>query len=194
MMEYIMEFAPTFLAEKLKEKREELWNGIIVEMDGVKYFLVDSESFLIISRGFESFVSMWLKPKKGDVLLDIGAHIGRYTLTTAKVVGNEGMVIAVEGHPINFQVLKKNISLNNFKNVIALNIAAWHTNCKLNMFVGDTAGHHSVKIDRGLGFVEVEAKAMDDVLKELSLRRVDWIKIDVEVAEFEVLCGLKKRS
>lgn len=170
---------------------ETLWKGIVVEIDGIKYVLVDRESFEVIIDS-ESFISLWLKPTKGEVLVDIGTHIGKYTLKTAKVVGDTGMVLAIEANPVNYQVLSKNLKLNNIENVIALNLAAWDQDCTLKLFVGHVGGHHSVKINWNLGSYKVRARAVDDVIKEYEINKVDWIKIDVEGAEWEVLCGLTK--
>lgn len=183
------------LGEKIKGITEKLWRGIVIKIDGIEYALLDFESFEIVSSvcaQFENFMPMWLKPRRGEVLVDIGAHIGKYTLTAAKVVGNEGMVIAIEPHPVNYQTLQRNIRLNKLKNAMALNLAAWNADCELKLFTGDVAGHHSAKVNRRLGWVKVKAKVMDHVLKELRLGRVDWIKIDVEGAECEVLCGLEE--
>jgi FkbM family methyltransferase len=171
---------------------EKLWKETVCEVDGIKYAFVDSHSFLVISHEFESFMPVWLKPKKGDCLLDIGAHIGRYTLATAKVVGDEGIIVSVEPHPINYQILQRNICLNDLKNVIALNLAAWNKNCELKLFAGNASGLHSVRIHRNLGWVRVKARVMDRLCNELGLSHLEWIKIDVEGAEWEVLCGLEE--
>ena len=186
----IRSWVSVYLDEKNEEIKEKLWRGTVVKMDEIKYALSDFESFLIVFPSYESFMQLWLKPKRGEVLVDIGAHIGKYTLPTAKVVGNEGMVVAIEPHTFNYQTLQRNIGLNKLENVIALNLAAWNMDCELKLFTGDAAGHHSVKVNRRLGWVKVKAKMIDHVLKELHLGRVDWIKIDVEGAECEVLCGL----
>ena len=169
-----------------------LWRNTVVKIGGVKYALLDYESFLIVSPKYyeTKFVPKWLRPKRGEVVIDIGAHIGRYTMSIAKAVGDEGMVVAIEPHPENYKALQRNIELNRLKNAIALNLAAWEKDCELRLFIGDCTGHHSARINRGLGLFKSKARAMDNVLKELSLDRIDWIKIDVEGAECEVLYGL----
>lgn len=64
--------------------------------------------------------------------------------------------------------------------------------CNLTLFVGDASGLHSVKTNFELGHFKVQAKVMDNVLKGLGIGPVNWIKIDVEGAEYEVLCGLEE--
>jgi FkbM family methyltransferase len=179
------------LDKNIEKMIEELWKGTVVNIYGFKYTLIDYESFVIINES-EDFMFMWLKPEKGEVLADIGAHIGKYTLTTAKIVGDEGVVVAIEPDPENYQALQNNIKINNIKNVIALNLAAWDKDCILKLFTGHLAGHNSLKINWKLGGHEVRAKTMDSVLRECGVDRVDWIKIDVEGAEWEVLCGLRE--
>ncbi|MBT0159188.1 FkbM family methyltransferase [Candidatus Bathyarchaeota archaeon A05DMB-2] len=169
---------------------EALWKSVVIKSDGIRYALVDHESFEIINES-ESYVSLWLEPVPGDVIVDIGAHVGKYTLRTAQLVGDKGAVLAVEANPDNYRVLRKNLELNSICNVIALNLAAWNKDCTLKLFIGHVGGHHSAKIDWKRGWYAVRARPMDDVIKEFAVSRVDWIKVDVEGAEWEVLSGLK---
>ena len=61
--------------------------------------------------------------KEGDIVVDVGAHIGRYTIISSKRIGQSGKVIAIEPHPSNFEMLNRNIKLNGLTNVIPLNYA-----------------------------------------------------------------------
>jgi len=171
---------------------EKLWRKTVCRVDGITYALVDSESFRIMYREYESFMQVWLKPKRGNCLLDIGAHIGRYTLASAKAVGSEGFVVSVEPHPVNYQILRRNIDLNGLKNVIAFNLAAWNKDGELKLFAGSASGHHSLTTDQKHGCVRVKSRAMDRLCEELRLNHVEWAKIDVEGAEWEVLRGLEE--
>jgi FkbM family methyltransferase len=162
----------------------------IVKIDGISYFLLDRESFEVVSPEFEGFMKAWFEPRKNDVVVDVGAHIGKYALSSAKVVGNEGTVLAVEPHPINYRTLVRNIELNKIRNVIPVNLAAWNMDTKLKFFVAKSTAQHSIKTNAGLGSFEVEARALDHVLSAYD--RIDWIKIDVEGAEYETLCGLEQ--
>ena len=75
----------------------------------------------LLSKGaYEPFETELFKKnlEKGEVVLDIGAHIGYYTLIAAKIVGNEGKVFAFEPAPDNYALLEKNVNANGYKNVI----------------------------------------------------------------------------
>jgi FkbM family methyltransferase len=170
-----------------------LIKGARVSRDGVRYVLVDYESLYIISSlKFESEVIRHLRVGEGEVFVDVGAHIGKYALKIAKTVRNS-LVVAVEPNPKNFEALRRGVELNGLGNVIALNVAAWHRKEKVKLFLR-TSGGHSLKKERdmGLGYVIVQAEPLDDVLERIGVRHVDWMKIDVEGAENEVLQGLRR--
>lgn len=131
-------------------------------------------------------------PKDGDVFIDIGAHIGRYTIIGSKRIGANGKVVAIEPHPDNFEMLNRNIRLNRLTNVTTLNSAVYDKEMRVKLYLGDELGGssgHSLIANAGEKFVEVNANTVDYLLQSLGIREVNWIKIDVEGAEFEVLKG-----
>ena len=142
-------------------------------------------------------------PKEGDIVIDVGAHIGPYTLKTAKRVGWNGKVIAIEADPENFDILNRNIQLNKLTNVIALNYAAYFKEDKIRLYLlkvdkSSYTKYNTIMIDRAQynnekKFVEVKANTLDYLLQSIGIKheQVNWIKIDVEGAEFDVLKGAK---
>jgi FkbM family methyltransferase len=146
--------------------------------------------------GHESHIVGRFTPKEGDTVIDIGAHIGRYTITSSKQVGNTGKVVAIEADPDNFQLLKRNIALNNLTNVLPLNYAVFSTRTRMKLYEQSaSAKYNSVMLTRAAktkNYVEVEADTLDSILKQNGINQVNWIKIDVEGAEFEVLKGSTK--
>ena len=142
-------------------------------------------------------------PKDGDIVIDVGAHIGPYTLKASKRVGSNGRIIAIEADPENFDILKRNIQLNKLTNVIALNYAAYSKEDKIRLYLlkvdkSSYTKYNTVMIDRAeyyneKSFVEVEANTLDYLLQSngIPVEQVNWIKIDVEGAEFDVLKGAK---
>lgn len=180
------------LYPRLRELVEGLLiKGARVSRDGVRYVLVDYWSLYVISSTkFEPEVIRHLRVGEGEVFVDVGAHIGEYALKIAKTVRNS-LVVAVEPNPKNFEALRRGVELNGLGNVIALNVAAWHRKEKMKLFLWDS-GRSGLKKDAGLGYVIVQAEPLDDVLERIGVRHVDWMKIDVEGAENEVLQGLRR--
>jgi FkbM family methyltransferase len=134
-------------------------------------------------------------PKQGDIVVDIGANIGRYTIIGSKRVGTQGKVVAIEAHPGNFEMLNRNIKLNQLTNVIPLNYAAYSKETKIRLYVPDEESgytiYHTLMERTGKKFVEVNANTLDYLLQLNQIRQeqVKWIKIDVEGAELDVLKG-----
>ena len=146
--------------------------------------------------GHESHIVGRFTPKEGDTVIDIGAHIGRYTITSSKQVGKTGTVVAIEADPDNFQLLKRNIALNNLTNVLPLNYAVFSTRTRMKLYEQSaSAKYNSLMLARAAkteNYVEVNADTLDSILKLNEVNQVNWIKIDVEGAEFEVLKGSTK--
>jgi len=165
---------------------------------------LNKEDFIVMTKHEEEIIGIF-RPKEGDIVVDIGAHMGRYTIPSAKSVGVSGKVIAVEAHPYNFGILQHNLKLNKLTNVSALNSAVYSKKANLKLYLPDEdlgyTMHHSVmtnylstkynnEIERK--YIEVEADTLDNLLKSSGITTVNWIKIDVEGAEYEVLKGAKE--
>ena len=182
------------LPQGLRGKRRALLSALFFKLtfkvDGVDYAPLSFDNLGLILPESESWMWRFLKPRKGNVVLDVGAHVGKYALRLSREVGEEGLVIALEPHPETFKALARGAALSPFKNIVPLDVAAWNEERRLPLFVGGMAGTHSLKRDFGLGRVEVQAKPLDKILKELGVNRVDWVKIDVEGAELEALEGM----
>lgn len=150
----------------------------------------DYYSLSTLAPQSEAYIWRYLKPHTGDTFLDIGAHLGRYSFQVSKIVGPSGLVIAVEPCLDNFRALLTGIQANDLRNILALNVAAWDHDCRLRLYKGHASTDHSVKEDRGLGYVDVQARAMNHLIRGIDIKRLEWIKIDAEGAEIEILRGL----
>jgi FkbM family methyltransferase len=131
-------------------------------------------------------------PKKGDTVIDIGAAFGLYTIIASKRVGANGKVIAIEAHPGNYEMLNRNIKLNGLTNVIPLNYAVYSRETKVKIYSNYTIMSERMREEQVKEkFVEVNADTLDSILQQNGIRQeqINWIKIDVEGAEFEVLKG-----
>lgn len=160
-----------------------------VEIEGVKYFLIDA-ACLVLTSNYEPHVWKHLNVQANQVFWDVGAHIGRYALHMAQVEGCK--VYAFEPNPQNFMALQAGIEANNLSNVTAFNMAAWNSETTLDLNWGVHSGTHSIKKNVGRGSVRVSAKPLDDLLRRGQVDPPDWIKIDVEGVEEEVIEGLRE--
>ena len=126
--------------------------------------------------------------KKGDTVIDIGANIGYYTILFSKLVGKKGKVIAFEPEPSNFKLLKENIEINNCKNVVPFNVALSDSKGKKELYFNpENRGGCSLKNKNLKNVLKVRTMPLDDIIK-----KANFIKIDVEGAEAEVLEGADK--
>jgi len=131
--------------------------------------------------------------KPGMMVVDIGAHVGYYTLLAAKLVGPTGKVYAFEPEQDNHAILLKNIELNRYDNVAAARMAVSDRRGSSTIYLTALdSGRHSM-YRHGLperGSAPVETTTVDSFLESEGWPRVDLIKIDVEGAEVDVLDGM----
>ncbi len=140
--------------------------------------------------------------KAGDVVLDLGANIGYFTLLAARLVGERGRVYAFEPEPKNFQNLRKNIEMNDYRNVYAYSKGVSNMSGKTKLFICPyDSGHHTINkpdgikkyrpdYDGEIKEVEIDVVIADDFLKD-KVGKIDVIKIDVEGAEVLAFNGMK---
>jgi FkbM family methyltransferase len=161
------------------------------------YCRINKDDFKIMTIHEDDIIKRFT-PKEGDIVIDIGAHIGLYTIISSKRVGANGKVVAIEAHPGNFEMLNSNIKLNQLTNVIPLNYAVHSKETKVKLYLpsGESGftKYNTIMpnwINAQEKFVEVNANTLDYLLQlnEIRQEEVNWIKIDVEGAEFEVLKG-----
>ena len=92
---------------------------------GFEFFCRNNKDDFKLMTIHEDELIQYFKPEAGDTVVDVGAHIGLYTLIASNRVGSSGKVFAIEPDPMNFEILVQNIRLNNLENVLALNYAAY---------------------------------------------------------------------
>jgi methyltransferase, FkbM family len=124
--------------------------------------------------------------QRGDVVLDVGANVGFYTLLAARCVGAEGRVIAVEPNPRNVRFLQRHIALNEQSQVRIIAAAAGSSDGVAKFAVDE---HAEMGRLAAHGTETVAVRALDSLAVELGLGRVRMMKIDVEGAELHVLRG-----
>lgn len=170
----------------------------IIEVNNLKMYLHDTGlSSAIIRNGvYEKNETEFIQRhvKSDDVLVDIGANIGYYTLLFAKLIGKNGKTFAFEPEIKNFQILTKNISINNLQNVILENFAISNYNGVVKLYISEVPGRHSLTPTSKNNYHNIQCVTLDDYFqnyKEL-IDKISYIKIDVEGLEVKVLEGMQQ--
>jgi FkbM family methyltransferase len=135
----------------------------------------------------------------GRTVYDIGGHEGVFTLFFARAVGPEGRVIAFEPNPRSAARLLENVALNGFANVELHRIALGRVPRTATLTVNpDSSGRSRLeRPERGqIGAsvaeqVEVEVDSLDRWVSAKGLPQADFVKIDTEGFEHEVLGGAR---
>lgn len=132
----------------------------------------------------------WVAPRPGDIFIDVGAHTGWYAIQAAKVIGSAGHVIALEPDETNRGHLERNLSLNGITNYTAISAAAWSKSGSIRWSPGEVSVWN--KIDETKGSATVQTITLDELASQLSLSRLDWIKLDIEGAEVDAIEGAEQ--
>jgi len=124
--------------------------------------------------------------KKGDIVVDLGAYIGYFSLEASKKAEK---VYAFEPHLTSFNILKKNIQLNNLKNVVIENKAVYDKNSSVNFCeTPELASNSYITPDGGK---TIKTVTLDSYAKKNNIKSIDVLKIDIEGSEVEALKGAR---
>jgi FkbM family methyltransferase len=174
---------------------------VLARLHGFKMLLpahdVGIVPHLLMDGYFEVSTGLVLRRliRPGMTVIDVGAHVGYFTVQMAAAVGPSGKCVAFEALPDNAWYVRKNIDLAGatpWTRVIEKGL--WHESgtARLRTHTEHTGGNSLVGGDTANapeeGFVEVPTTTLDDALGDD--RRVDLIKIDAEAAEPFILEGM----
>lgn len=127
------------------------------------------------------------------VVVDLGANVGYYTLLAAEKVGQTGRVFAFEPDPFCYGLLEKNVEINRFANVIAVNKAVSGSSGKAWLFLeAKNKGGHRLYVSQEAGHsIPVEVTSLDEYFRDGN-SRVHLIKMDIQGAEMAALRGMRR--
>lgn len=131
---------------------------------------------------------------RGDTVVDVGAHIGFYTVPLAsrlRALGG-GTVWALEPLPANAARLRENVAANDLTatvNVLELAVGAEAREAALRLEPGAPTGNAAIVADASDGDVQIAVTRLDDAVRGEDLERCTLVKIDTEGSELDVLRG-----
>jgi FkbM family methyltransferase len=142
------------------------------------------------------FIQGFLKP--GMTVLDIGAHHGFYTMLASKMVGPTGRVMSFEPSPRERERLLVHLRLNRILDRVSVfPVALGRETAESTLYVvaGRDTGCNSLRppaVTEPTRAVQVQVTSLDMLLAQQNVARVDFVKMDVEGAELEVLDGAEE--
>ena len=130
--------------------------------------------------------------RSGDTVIDCGAHVG--TFTRIALLWGASRVVAIEPDPVNLVCFEKNFSeMIRDGRVILVKAGVWDTKTTLALTeeAGENSGGSSFVLDHPGGSTVrgIKLEPLDDIVSELRLVRVDFIKMDIEGSERHALRG-----
>jgi FkbM family methyltransferase len=158
----------------------------------------ESSRVLFLTGTFEPNELTWVSETltQGMTMIDIGANMGVYSMFASKLVGNSGVVVAVEPSTRDFQRLAFHVTLNDLQNVRCFQLAASSASGEATLKIAwdrnsghNTLGEFFYPTVELAGEETVQTRTVDALVETQNLQRVDLIKIDVEGHELQVLAG-----
>jgi FkbM family methyltransferase len=163
--------------------------GFSTTIHGTKLELRDdslSSVVKIICREAEEQYKLDLDYKDGDVILDVGAHVGVISTYLGMKYPNT-KIISVEPHPTNYKNLIRNLKVNKVKNATLLNKAVTSDGRKVTIFADIDKNSGGSGLYGNGEAVEIDSMTLAEIFKVYNVDRVKLLKMDCEGAEYEIL-------
>ena len=170
-----------------------------------KYFVLSLKNGLKVkmrtnSTDLQAFVNVWILEEykeemleigKNDIVIDVGAHIGLFTLYASQFC-RDGSIYAFEPFKENLDLFRKNMQINKLMNINILNYAVAGKKEKIRIYKNnkDNAAHSMY--GSGDNFFEIEAVTIGDVIDTHHITKCDLLKIDCEGAEYEIIKSIPR--
>ena len=156
---------------------------------GKKWIATTGYSF--ITANFETYkINAFVDNfSAASVFYDIGAHVGYFTAIACDVNSGRGWVYAFEPRPMNAKFFRRHVAMNGFTNVTLFQaaVAVEAGEARFNSNTGSATGHLS-----SAGDLVVKVMNIDKEFEEGRMQPPDFIKVDVEGGEIEVLKSCRK--
>lgn len=183
---------PIYLADYLGMIKQDY---VVYELrNGVKYTLKSNtyDRNLINEIWIHKLYTKKLNIEEKDTVVDIGGHIGVFSIFASKLA-NKGKVYSFEPSE-NFILLSQNIKLNNLTNTVAINKAVSDQTGKKTFFVcsEDSRLNSFYPLKFEGKALTIETISLEDFIKQNNIDKIDFLKIDCEGGEYEILLNCPK--
>lgn len=156
-------------------------DGIYVASEALNWFINLNE----FEKHCNATGSHFYKPKKGDVVIDIGAGLGEEAIVYSNAVGPSGRVVAIEANPDVCQVLADVVKLNKLSNVEVVNVAlspvlgAVMMNDELESYLSGSLQNTKSTAK----YFKVDGMPLSELIERYGIKEIDLLKVNIEGAE-----------
>jgi FkbM family methyltransferase len=154
---------------------------------------------VLLAQGdwFEQEMELWRSQvQSGMTVIDVGANVGVYTFSAAQKVGASGKVLAIEPFSRCVSCLNETCRINNISWVKVCAGAASSQSGKARLTLNTASELNEIitgdQESNSANFEEISCFTLDSLIEEEELKRVDWLKIDAEGHEMQVLEGSQR--
>ena len=177
---------PTFILDHFKLINSEYITYKL--RNGVQYKIKAKElhRFMITESWIHEVYTKYFDIEDDDVVLDIGANIGAFSMLAAFYV-KKGIIYSFEPEKKSFELLKENVKLNKVKNIKIINEAVSNKTGTSYFYLSDTnAGGHSLYSSRADKKVTVPTVSFEEFIEKNKIEKIDFLKMDCEGCEYDV--------
>lgn len=136
----------------------------------------------------EEYNKLNFKINNNDVVIDVGAHIGLFSLYASQFC-SKGAIYSFEPIKENYELLLENVQLNNLQQVHIFNLAVSKSNIPVKLYINNDAAGHSI-FSQSSQSTMVDSISLQKIFDDNEIEHCDFLKLDCEGAEYEIIKNL----
>ena len=136
----------------------------------------------------EEYKSQNFEIKDNDIIIDVGGHIGLFSLYASQFCKN-GLIYSFEPVPENYNLLIDNIQSNDLNQIKSFNLAVSNSNSNVKLYLNDDEAGHSM-FSKSSKTITVDSISLQQIFDDNNIENCNFLKLDCEGTEYEILQNL----